>query len=110
MRPLPGVPAVLLDTRRVPESPVHCDNCRALCCRLTVVLMPQDQAVPAHLIEIDPAGLRVMARGNDGFCVALKDNQCGIYEQRPQACRRFLMAGPYCRAVREDAARALPTA
>ena len=108
MRPLPGNSPVLLDSRRVPESPVHCDNCSALCCRLTVVLMPQDHDVPAQFVETDPAGLRVMARGESGFCVALKDNQCGIYEQRPQACRRFLMAGPYCRAVREESARSLP--
>ncbi|WP_146909722.1 YkgJ family cysteine cluster protein [Arenimonas daejeonensis] len=105
MRPLPGATLHLLDTRQPPESPVHCDNCSALCCRLTVVLMPEDHAVPAEFVAVDPAGLRVMARGENGYCMALKGNMCGIYEQRPQACRRFLMAGPYCRAIREDSAR-----
>lgn len=105
MRPLPGQPLQLLDPRPPPEPAVHCDNCSALCCRLTVVLMPEDRAVPAEFVAIDPAGLRVMARGENGYCLALKGKLCGIYEQRPQACRRFRMAGPYCRAIREDETR-----
>ena len=28
--------------------------------------------------------------------------RCSIYESRPQVCRRFVMAGPYCRKVRAD--------
>lgn len=105
MRPLPGARLRVIDSRPPPEPPVHCDTCTGLCCRLTVVLTPGDEAVPAGLVETDAAGLRVMARGANGYCVALKDRMCGIYEQRPQACRRFLMAGPYCRAIREDEAR-----
>jgi len=37
---------------------------------------------------------------------------CGIYELRPNTCRRFTMGGGYCRAIREDyrrqAARVIP--
>lgn len=107
MRPLPGARAVLIDARPPPEPPVHCDNCTGLCCRLTVVLAAGDNDVPENLVHTAEGGLRTMAHGADGFCVALKPGgMCGIYDQRPQACRRFLMAGPYCRAIREDAARA----
>ena len=106
MRPLPGPAARLLDTRPPPEPPVHCDTCTGLCCRLTVVLTPGDEAVPAALVDTAAGGLRTMAHRPDGFCVALADDgRCGIYALRPQACRRFLMAGPYCRAIREDAER-----
>lgn len=105
MKPLPGAALRLVERAPPPEPPVHCDNCTALCCRLTVVLVDGDEAVPRDMVEIDAAGLTVMARGADGFCVALRTHACGIYERRPQACRRFLMAGPYCRAIREDEAR-----
>lgn len=27
---------------------------------------------------------------------------CGIYETRPEVCRRFVMGGPYCNAVRAE--------
>lgn len=87
-------------------EPVHCSRCDALCCRLTVVLEAGD-ALPAHLTTITDAGLHVMARDEDGWCVALDGARlcCSIYAVRPRACRRFTMAGPYCLAVREDDAR-----
>jgi hypothetical protein len=38
--------------------------------------------------------------------------RCSLYAERPQGCRRFVMNGPYCRAVRADAhdriARGIP--
>jgi Fe-S-cluster containining protein len=27
---------------------------------------------------------------------------CSIYDSRPEICRKFVMAGPYCRDVRAD--------
>lgn len=111
MKPLPGPALRLLESRPAPEPAAHCDTCTGLCCRLTVVLTPGDEAVPAEMVATAAGGLRSMAHRADGFCVALADDgRCGIYELRPQACRRFLMAGPYCRAIREDAARAAPPA
>lgn len=108
MKPLPGPAPRLIDSRPPPEPAVHCDTCTGLCCRLTVVLTPGDEAVPAGLVATAAGGLRTMAHRADGYCVALADDgRCGIYELRPQACRRFLMAGPYCRAIREDAERGL---
>ena len=81
----------------------HCGSCDAVCCRLTVVLMPED-VVAAHLTTRTAAGLRVMARDEEGWCVALDGARmcCSIYETRPAVCRRFTMDGPYCRSVRAD--------
>jgi Fe-S-cluster containining protein len=89
----------------------HCDDCDALCCRLTVVVFEED-AIPAELTERTAQGVQVMARGGDGRCVALDaaTSRCGIYANRPTQCRRFAMAGPYClsvRALERDTARAL---
>jgi uncharacterized protein len=87
-------------------KPAHCDACRALCCRLTVVLQPGDR-IPEHLTTHLDSGLHVMARGENGWCVAMDETHmnCGIYADRPSVCRRFVMDGPYCRAIQEpDAA------
>jgi Fe-S-cluster containining protein len=39
-----------------------------------------------------------MRRLEDGWCAALDRNTmlCGIYEQRPLICRRFVMGGDEC--------------
>ncbi|MGN0858913.1 MAG: YkgJ family cysteine cluster protein [Stenotrophomonas sp.] len=81
----------------------RCSRCPAVCCRLTVVLMPEDR-VPAHLTATTAEGLHVMAREPDGWCAALDPLQmnCTIYAQRPSTCRRFVMDGPYCSAAREQ--------
>jgi Fe-S-cluster containining protein len=98
------------DTRH-PQSvheiePAHCSRCDAVCCRLTVVLQPEDR-IPAHLTTTLPSGLHVMARDEEGWCVALDGARmnCGIYESRPDVCRRFVMDGPYCNAIRADYAQ-----
>ncbi len=89
-----------------PVIPARCDACRALCCRLTVVLEDGD-AIPDHLTARLENGLRVMARGPGGWCVAMDEAHwnCSIHAERPAVCRRFVMDGPYCRAVREQDAR-----
>jgi len=83
-----------------------CHRCDAVCCRLTVMVEPEDRIAP-HLTTIIAGGMLVMARGEDGWCVALDGErmQCSIYDARPDTCRRFRMLGPYCMAVREDYAR-----
>jgi len=89
-----------------PPAAIHCSDCDAVCCRLTVVVMPGDD-VPEHMVDHSENGPDVMARGEDGWCVALdrRHMRCGIYRNRPDVCRRFAMGGPYCAAVREDYAR-----
>jgi uncharacterized protein len=83
-----------------------CARCDAVCCRLTVVVQPEDH-IPSHLTTELPGGLRVMAKDEDGWCVAVDGSRmnCGIYDSRPDVCRRFAMGGPYCNAIREDYAR-----
>ena len=85
-----------------PETPAHCSRCDAVCCRLTVVVMPEDK-IPGHLLE-ERDGLTVMARDEEGWCVALDGARmcCSIYATRPAVCRWFSMDGPYCRSVRAD--------
>ena len=84
----------------------RCSSCEAVYCRLMVVLQPEE-SIPDHLTTYSPEGYRVMKRGEDGWCVAMNSVQmnCGIYETRPAVCRRFVMNGPYCRAIREDYSR-----
>ena len=81
----------------------HCDRCDAVCCRLTVVLMPEDR-IPARFTTRYAHGVEVMARDEEGWCVAIDSARmcCSIYEQRPAICRKFAMGGPYCREVRAD--------
>lgn len=95
------------------DPTVSCSRCDAVCCRLTVLVMPEDN-VPRHLVERNDHGLEVMARGEDGWCIAVDHNRmcCGIYEQRPGICRKFAMGSAYCRDERaqyqHDMANAIP--
>lgn len=84
-------------------SAASCSKCDAVCCRLTVVLQPEDR-IPEHLTATTATGQRVMARDEEGWCVAVdaSNHRCTIHDTRPDVCRRFVEAGPYCRAVRSD--------
>jgi len=84
------------------DPAVRCTDCDAVCCRLTVMLLPGD-SVPAWLTDRDEHGLEIMAKGNDGWCVALDwhSMRCTIYERRPQICAEFAMGGTYCRDERD---------
>ena len=83
------------------DPDVSCSSCDAVCCRLTVVVMPADQ-VPRHLVERNEHGVEVMAHDEDGWCVAVDPLRmcCSIYEQRPAICRKFAMGSEYCRDER----------
>jgi len=83
------------------DPTIRCTACEAVCCRLVVVLMPEDD-VPTGFREHDRAGLEVMAKGEDGWCAALnaKTMRCGIYAQRPTVCRDFNMGGRACKTER----------
>ena len=75
------------------------------------MILPGDE-IASHLTALTADGLEVMARGEDGWCVANDPatHRCTIYDTRPQLCAKFAMAGPYCRDVRADyfAGRAIP--
>ena len=79
------------------DATVSCSRCDAVCCRLIVVVMPEDR-VPRHLVERNAHGVEVMAQNEDGWCVAVDPLRlcCSIYEQRPAICRKFAMGSPYC--------------
>lgn len=81
---------------------VQCASCEAVCCRLTVVLLPEDR-IPGWLTTCDDHGLETMAKGEDGWCVALDRNthRCTIYADRPSICRKYAMGGPSCRDERK---------
>lgn len=83
-----------------------CTRCDAVCCRLMVIVTPED-GIAEHLTIVNEAGLRVMATDEEGWCVAVDAARmcCSIYDARPDTCRRFHMGGPYCEAIREDYAR-----
>ena len=89
--------------RPVAAERPHCDRCDAVCCRLTVVLMPEDR-VPVRFTTRNAHDVEVMARDEEGWCVAIDASRmcCSIYEQRPAICRKFTMGGPGCREVRAD--------
>ncbi|WP_184375562.1 YkgJ family cysteine cluster protein [Xanthomonas arboricola] len=78
-----------------------CERCDAVCCRLTVMVDSSDR-IPNHLTSVTPEGWHVMARDEEGWCVAIDAARmcCSIYDTRPAICRRFVMSGPYCRDVR----------
>ena len=80
----------------MPEAAVSCDNCEAVCCRLQVLLIG-DNDVPEAMTEWSDWG-QVMQRRDDGWCTALDRTtmRCTIYEQRPQVCRDYDMGGPEC--------------
>ena len=94
------------------DPTVQCTSCEAVCCRLTVVLMPEDR-VPAWLVARDEHGLETLAKGEDGWCAAIDPNtfRCTIYADRPTVCRKFAMGGPSCRDERHKwFGNAIPTA
>lgn len=89
------------------DASADCNRCDAVCCRLLVFVEPEDN-IAEHLTTVTDHGQVVMARDEDGWCVAIDAARmcCSIYEARPEVCRRFHMGGPYCVAIREDYARA----
>ena len=84
------------------DPSVHCSDCEAACCQLTVVLMPEDD-VPEWLIQHNSHGPDTLAKGEDGWCAAIDPNtsRCTIYDQRPTICRKFTMGSPGCREERD---------
>ncbi len=80
---------------------VSCASCDAVCCRLTVILMPEDR-VPPRFTAVNERGVEVMAHNEEGWCAALDPLHmcCSIYDDRPAICRKFAMGGAYCRSER----------
>jgi len=78
-------------------SQVPCGDCRGCCISgYSVQIRPHDVEARALI----PAALLVSARGfardeltmaarSDGTCPMLRDNECSIYDARPQTCRDY---------------------
>jgi len=83
------------------DATVNCSACEAVCCRLPVLLMPEDR-IPARFLDHDDRGLEIVAKAEDGWCEALDRDSllCTIYAQRPTICRGFDMGGYDCRQER----------
>lgn len=76
-----------------PAEPIDCENrvalCKAACCRLSVLLAPQDLA--EGIVRWDSRRRYFNAQEPDGYCVHLERPgcRCAVYEARPAACRIY---------------------
>ena len=70
-------------------------------------VLPGD-APPEHFLDEDADGYLIMAKADDGWCVALDRGslRCTIYAVRPLLCRVFGAGSPEC--LEERAADGLP--
>lgn len=76
---------------------ISCSTCRALCCRLEIRLLEEDDfKIPEQFTEQTADRYTVMKQSEDGWCIAVdpKTMRCTIYEQRPFLCREY-QAGDY---------------
>lgn len=62
--------------------------CHAVCCRTAVVPLADEEIKTGRFRTMKHQGAVVLERTEEG-CVYLKDNGCGIYKDRPAACRAF---------------------
>lgn len=76
------------------DAPSCCSECAALCCRSfpNVDLTWQEYL---RLEELGAMRLHFSLRGPhkliiENGCEFLTGNRCGIYEDRPEVCRRFI--------------------
>src|SRR3546814_12690467 len=78
------------------DPTVSCGNCDAVCCRLTVILMPEDR-VPRHLTTRTAHGLEIMPRDEEGWCVAVDPNHIcySISHQRSARFPKFAIGSEY---------------
>jgi Putative zinc- or iron-chelating domain len=76
-----------------PAPAIDCDNrvalCKAACCRLNVVLSPQD--IQEGVVAWDSERPFLNAQDSSGYCVHLEGPacRCSVYAQRPVACRVY---------------------
>ena len=92
---------------------VPCSDCSA-CCQssLFILITPSDKeakrAIPDQIMFKAPGlpdGYYLMGYDAQGRCPMFKDDQCSIYEARPDTCRRF-----DCRVLTATNAYQLPEA
>lgn len=83
------------------DDPSCCSTCAACCCRsFPNVDLSWDEY--QRLEALGAARLHFSLHGPhkliiENGCEFLRGNRCGIYDDRPEICRRFI-----CKAVRRD--------
>jgi Fe-S-cluster containining protein len=67
-----------------------------------VLLMAGDDP-PRRYVRTDAWGGEVMARGDDGWCLAVDRTtmRCTIHPRRPTVCREYPEGGDDCRVERQ---------
>src|ERR1700761_6340925 len=78
-------------------SDVPCGDCRGCCISgYSVQIRPHDAGalalIPAELLARVQGFARdelTLAARSDGTCPMLRDNECSIYQSRPQTCRDY---------------------
>ena len=101
-----GAPAAR--TRRPPLLPPSCDGCGACCKGWLVDVSPCSDNVPEELVKASRA-LGHCMRMRDDACIALKNNRCSIYENRPKVCRDFERGSKRCLDKLREARNAQPS-
>lgn len=71
----------------------ECKQCGKCCALLAEVMWNDD--IPDEMVEQLDDGWFYMQRKPDGFCVALVNNRCSIYDKRPSVCAEF-EPGNFC--------------
>ena len=98
------------------SSDVPCNGCTACCRSSQFVHIAPDETdtlahIPAELLfpaPLRPPGHVVLGYDERGHCPMLVDDQCSIYEHRPQTCRTYdCRVFPAAAVEIEDAAKAL---
>jgi len=66
---------------------IECLKCGKRCSLLAEVT--KEDNIPVDLTTTPKNGRTCMKRNEEGICVALKNNQCSIYDKRPKVCRKY---------------------
>ena len=88
----------------MPVMDSRCIECRGKCCMGTIEVYSNDEIFydDKLVLENDDPDNRYdrIMQIVDGYCIALKDGKCSIYEKRPTVCRAFQVGNPCCENIR----------
>jgi putative zinc- or iron-chelating protein len=79
--------------------------CQAVCCRVAVVPLADEEIAEGKYDTQVENGVTVLKRTADG-CTYLKGFKCSIYKDRPAACRAFDCSKHLWRMLPQDMPRA----
>lgn len=82
-----------------------CEMC-GTCCKLFLINLNEEEYISGKyrtaneefgivndFAEAQKYGLHFLVQKEDGSCLYLTENKCGIHEIRPQVCRNFFCKG-----------------